>query len=273
MTSFVYSLASGSLGNALLVASAKTRLLVDMGISRRRANLALAEVNLAMEDVQAVLLTHTHHDHFSASAAAFCRIHKIPVYSTADNLAHLAYELKGFGDLVAAGLAKPIDGRPLHIGDVTVEAFPVPHDSVGRCLGFRLSLGGPRARRVVSVATDLGHVPPACLGHFVNADAVVLESNHDPRMLRASNRPPDLIERILGPDGHLSNDDAAAALAEIVGRSRPGKVSGVVLAHLSRDCNRPHLALAAQAHLAHSHSHPIHVSAATQYEAGPVVGL
>ena len=273
MTAFVCSLASGSLGNALLVASAKTRVLVDMGISRRRTKLALAEVNLALEDVQAVLLTHTHHDHFSASAATFCRLYRVPVYSTADNIAHLAYELKGFSDLVAAGLARPIDGRPLTIGDITVEAFPVPHDSAGRCLGFRLSLGGRRARRVVSVATDLGHVPAGSLGHFVDADAVVLDSNHDPEMLRASSRPLELIERILGPDGHLSNDDAAAALAEIVGRSRPGKVSGVVLAHLSRDCNRPHLALAAQAHLAHNHSHPIHVTAATQYEAGPVVGL
>jgi len=273
MTSFVCSLASGSLGNSLVVASAKTRVLVDMGISRRRLKAGLAEVGLALEDVRAVLLTHTHSDHFSASAAAFCRIHKVPVYSTPDNLAHLAYELKGFSDLVAAGLAQPIDSRPLQLGDVTVEAFPVPHDAVGRCLGFRLSLGGPRTRRVVSVATDLGHVPPACLGHFVDAHAVVLESNHDPQMLRASNRPLDLIERILGPDGHLSNEDAAAALAEIVGRSRPGKVSGVILSHLSRDCNRPHLALAAQAHLARNHSHPIRISAATQYEVGPVVGL
>jgi phosphoribosyl 1,2-cyclic phosphodiesterase len=273
MTSFVCSLASGSLGNALLVASAKTRVLVDMGISRRRTKAALAEVDVALEDVQAVLLTHTHHDHFSASAATFCRLYKVPVYSTSDNIAHLAYELKGFSDLVAAGLARPIDGRPLTVGDITVEAFPVPHDSAGRCLGFRLSLGGPRSRRVVSVATDLGHVPAGSLGHFVNADAVVLESNHDPEMLRASNRPLDLIERILGPDGHLSNGDAAAALAEIVGRSRPGKVSGVVLSHLSRDCNRPHLALAAQAHLARNHSHPIRITAATQYEAGPVVGL
>ena len=273
MTAFVCSLASGSLGNALLVASAKTRVLVDMGISRRRAKAGLAELGLAPEDVQAVLLTHTHSDHFSASAAAFCRIYKVPVYSTADNLAHLAYELSGFSELVAMGLARPIGGRPLTVGDITVEAFPVPHDSAGRCLGFRLSLGGPRSRRTVSVATDLGHVPQACLGHFVHADAVVLESNHDPEMLRASNRPPELIERILGPDGHLSNDDAAQALAEIVGRSRPGKVSGVILAHLSRDCNRPHLALAAQAHLAHNHSHPIRISAAAQYEAGPVMAL
>ena len=273
MTSFVCSLASGSLGNSLVVSSAKTRVLVDMGISRRRAKAGLAGLGLGLEDVEAVLLTHTHHDHFSASAAAFCRIHEVPVYSTEDNLAHLAYELSGFGDVLAAGLARPIDGRPLKIGDITVEAFPVPHDSAGRCLGFRLSLGGPRSRRVVSVATDLGHVPPECLAHFVDADAVVLESNHDPEMLRASNRPLDLIERILGPRGHLSNEDAAESLAEIVGRSRPGKVSGVVLAHLSRDCNRPHLALAAQAHLARNHSHPIRISAAAQYEVGPVVGL
>jgi phosphoribosyl 1,2-cyclic phosphodiesterase len=123
------------------------------------------------------------------------------------------------------------------------------------------------------VATDLGHVPEGCLPAFLDADAVVLESNHDPRMLRASGRPPDLIERILGPQGHLSNGDCAEALAQIVARSRPGRVSSVVLAHLSRDCNRPRLALAAQAHMARSHSHPIRFTAASQDNVGPVVEL
>jgi glyoxylase-like metal-dependent hydrolase (beta-lactamase superfamily II) len=143
MTSFVCSLASGSLGNALLVASAKTRVLVDMGISRRRLKAGLAEVGLAPEDVRAVLLTHTHHDHFSASAATFCRTYKVPVYSTPDNLSHLAYELKGFSDLVAAGLAQPIDGRPLHLGDVTM---PGLSPLAGRAAQPPRRLGGDRPR-------------------------------------------------------------------------------------------------------------------------------
>jgi len=273
MSTFICSLASGSLGNALLVGTDRTQILVDLGISRRRLKAGLAAVGADPEGIRAVLLTHTHRDHFSASAAAWCLGRRVPVYSTEDNLAHLAYDLDGFAELVAAGLARPIDGQALHIGDVTVESFPVPHDSAGQCLGFRLTLGRSRPRRAVAVATDLGHVPGDCLPAFLDADAVVLESNHDPKMLQASGRPPDLIERILGPQGHLSNGDCAEALAQIVAKSHPGRVANVVLAHLSRDCNRPRLALAAQAHLAKNASHPIRFTAASQDDVGPVVGL
>ena len=273
MRAFICPLASGSLGNALLVATDRTQILVDLGISRRRLKAGLAAVGADPEGIRAVLLTHTHRDHISASAAAWCLGRRVPVYSTGDNLAHLAYDLDGFAELVAAGLAQPIDGQTLHIGDVTVESFPVPHDSAGQCLGFRLTLGRSRPRRAVAVATDLGHVPGDCIPAFLDADAVVLESNHDPRMLRASGRPPDLIERIAGPRGHLSNSGCAEALAQIVARSHPGRVANVVLAHLSRDCNRPRLALAAQAHLARSHSHPIRFTAASQDDVGPVVEL
>jgi len=273
MRAFICPLASGSLGNALLVATDRTQILVDLGISRRRLKAGLAAVGADPEGIRAVLLTHTHRDHFSASAAAWCLGRRIPVYSTEDNLAHLAYDLDGFAELVAAGLARPIDGEALRIGDITAEAFSVPHDSVGGCLGFRLVLGSGPRRRAVAVATDLGHVPGGCIPAFLDADAVVLESNHDPALLRESGRPPDLIERILGPQGHLSNGDCAEALAQIVARSHPGRVANVVLAHLSRDCNRPRLALAAQAHLAKNSSHPIRFTAASQDDVGPVVGL
>jgi phosphoribosyl 1,2-cyclic phosphodiesterase len=273
MTTFICPLASGSLGNALLVATAKARVLVDLGISRRRLKASLAAAGVRPEEIQAVLVTHTHRDHLSPSAVGFCLAGGVPVYSTEDNLAHFAHELEGFADLVAAGLVRAIDGHALRFGDVAAEAFPVPHDSVGQCLGFRLTAGGPRARRTVAVATDLGHLPQAALDAFIDADAVVIESNHDPEMLRASGRPWELIERIAGPHGHLSNETCAEALAQIVGRSHPGKVAHVVLAHLSRDCNHPRLALAAQAHLSRSHSHPIRLAAASQYAAGPVVAL
>jgi phosphoribosyl 1,2-cyclic phosphodiesterase len=273
MRAFICPLASGSLGNALLVGTDRTQILVDLGISRRRLKAGLATVGADPEGIRAVLLTHTHRDHFSASAVAWCLGRRIPVYSTEDNLAHLAYDLDGFAELVAAGLAQPIDSQTLHIGDVAVESFPVPHDSVGGCLGFRLTMGGSHRRRAVAVATDLGHVPGDCIPAFLDADAVVLESNHDPRMLRASGRPPDLIERILGPQGHLSNGACAEALAQIVARSHPGRVSSVVLAHLSQDCNRPRLALAAQAHLAKNSSQPIRFTAASQDDVGPVVEL
>lgn len=266
-------LASGSLGNALLVASPKARVLVDLGTPQRRLKADLRQAGVAPDDLAAVLLTHTHRDHFSTAAIGFCLGHGIRVLSSEENLAHLARTMPGFRRLVDSGLAEPLDGEPVAIGDVTVEAFDVPHDAPGRCLGFRLTMGSGRGRRTVTVATDLGHMPAGCLEWFVDADVVVLESNHDPEMLWASNRPPDLIGRILGPEGHLSNGESAEAVAEIVGRSRPGHVKHLVLAHLSRDCNTPKLALEAHAYLASHAAGAVHVAAASQFEPGPRIAL
>ena len=273
MSAFLCSLASGSLGNALLVSSAKTRVLVDMGVSRRRLLEGLESAGAEADDIAAILLTHTHTDHLSAAATGFCLARETPLYSSEENLRHLAKALPHFRKLMAAGLARPLNGEPVSVGDITVEAFDVPHDSPGTCLGFRLTFGPARHRRAVAVATDLGHMPADCIDRFLDADAVVLESNHDPDLLRESSRPPDLIERIAGPHGHLSNETCAEAVAEIVGRSHPGKVRHVVLSHLSRDCNTPRLALAAQARLAQHKEHPIRVAAAMQHDVGPRVDL
>ncbi|MGB3088178.1 MAG: hypothetical protein WBC53_10740, partial [Phycisphaerae bacterium] len=147
------------------------------------------------------------------------------------------------------------------------------HDSQGECLGFRLTMGPARRQRVVTLATDLGHVPDACLGWFVDSHVVVLESNHDPEMLAASGRPADLIHRIAGPNGHLSNGDSAEALSKIVGRSRRDRVKDMILAHLSRECNTPEIALETHAYLTSHGAGSVHLSAASQFEPGPMVLL
>ena len=273
MRAFICPLASGSLGNALLVATDRTQVLVDLGISRRRLKAGLAAVGADPEGIRAVLLTHTHRDHFSASAVAWCLGRRIPVYSTEDNLAHLAYDLDGFAELVAGGLARPIDGQALHIGDVTVESFPVPHDSAGQCLGFRLTLGGSHRRRAVAVATDLGHVPAESLRWFLESDAVVIESNYDAEMLKRSGRPRFIVDRIAGPLGHLANEQAAEMVAEILGRSSLERQVAVVLFHLSEDANTPAMALRAHERLLGANSHRLKVSVAETRGPSPLVVL
>ncbi len=271
MSVYLQPLASGSAGNALLVGAGGTHLLIDAGVPRRRLAALLAEAGLSgPEDLSAVLLTHTHGDHFRASSVGLCLAGRVPVYASAENLAVLRGAMAGFERLEAAGLARPMDGRAVVLGDeVVAEAFPVPHDAPGTCHGFRLTLGRGRRQRSVALATDLGHLPAGTLPWFLDADAVVLESNHDPEMLRRSGRPADLVRRIAGPRGHLSNGEAAEALAEIVGRSHPGRPAQVVLAHLSEECNRVDLALRAQAFLARRAGNGLRLVAARQRSAGP----
>ena len=133
MPALLCPLASGSLGNALLVASRRARVLVDIGLTQRRLREALAAVDVEPDEIDAAFLTHTHRDHFSASAAGFCLRHAIPVYASEENLAHLSEVFPAFRRLVRGGLARPMDGDAVEIGDVAVEAFDVPHDSPGWC--------------------------------------------------------------------------------------------------------------------------------------------
>jgi phosphoribosyl 1,2-cyclic phosphodiesterase len=269
----VCPLASGSLGNALLLRTRRAALLVDAGTTQRRMRAGLAVAGVEPDDVDAVLVTHTHRDHFSRAAIGFCVRHRIRVLSNRENLDHLARAIPTFRKLDAAGLVEPIDGDAVPLEDVVIEGFEVPHDAHGRCLGFRFRAGPARRRRTVVVATDLGHVPEDCLARFIDADAIVLESNHDPDLLWTSGRPADLVERIAGPTGHLSNAASAEAVAEVLGRSHPGRVRHVVLAHLSRDCNTAELALEAQAFLAERHGGRTHFAAATQFAPGPLLAL
>jgi phosphoribosyl 1,2-cyclic phosphodiesterase len=131
----------------------------------------------------------------------------------------------------------------IDIGGFAVGAFPVPHDSPGGCFGFALTEGEGAARRKAVVTTDLGHSTPAILDACRDADALVVESNHDLGMLEASGRPPWLIKRIK-QIGHLSNDQCSELVGTIVRESHvPPRA--VVLAHISQQCNTNALAVEA----------------------------
>lgn len=224
----VHTLASGSSGNALLLSCGDTRLLVDAGISCRRITAGLRELGLAPEDLDAVLITHTHTDHI-AGLQTLLKHTAFPIFATARTGRGLACRLAGIEDRL---LDLPLC-RPISLGRCTVTAFPTSHDAPGAC-GFRFDAedGG------VGVLTDTGYVTDEAADILPGVDLAVLEANHDIETLRSGPYPYYLKQRILGAEGHLSNEDAARFAVTL---ARAG-ASELVLAHLSKENNTPAMA-------------------------------
>ena len=224
----VHTLASGSTGNALLLSCGESHILLDAGISCRRVTAALRELGLEPGSLSAILITHTHADHISGLQTLLKRC-GAPVFATERAGRELAWRLPD-----AEARLEVLDfGAPRSIGDVVVTAVPTSHDAPGSC-GFRLDT----ADGAVGVLTDTGYVTDEAADALLGVDLAVLEANHDIETLRSGPYPYYLKQRILGPQGHLSNVDAArfaAALAE-------SGASEIVLAHLSRENNTPAMA-------------------------------
>jgi phosphoribosyl 1,2-cyclic phosphodiesterase len=237
--------ASGSHGNSLLVAGSRVRLLVDMGLGQRRITADLAAEGLVPSDLHAVFITHTHGDHVGDGTMKFCWRNRVPLVAPRENLDVLRHRFRAAAArLDRAGLMRELPRAGHHVNGLDVRPFRVPHDADGVTLGYHLTLGNGTSEEPLrlAVATDLGDVPPEVLGALASANVLILESNHDLPMLAASGRPPYLVDRIAGPDGHLSNEQTAGALEEILAQQRPGYLERVVLAHLSQECNTPELA-------------------------------
>lgn len=221
-------LASGSSGNALLVSSGTTHVLVDAGISARRVAEGAGSAGVDPALLKAVIVTHEHSDHVSGLGPVARRF-GVPVYAT-----------RGTHDRVA-GRAGSVPqkvcieaGRDFHVGGLRVHPFVTSHDCVDP-VGYSITDGISR----VAIATDLGIVSRVVRRHLLEADCVVLEFNHDERMLADGPYPWSLKKRIMSNVGHLSNEAAAAEVASL----RDAPVSSIVLAHLSDENNAPDLAL------------------------------
>ena len=224
----VHTLASGSTGNALLLSCGESHILLDAGISCRRVTAALRELGLEPGSLSAILITHTHADHISGLQTLLKRC-DAPVLATERASRELAWRLPA-----AEARLEALDfGISRSIGEFAVTAVPTSHDAPGSC-GFRLDTEDGS----VGVLTDTGYVTDEAAEILEGVDLAVLEANHDIEALRSGPYPYYLKQRILGPQGHLSNDDAArfaAALAE-------SGASEIILAHLSRENNTPAMA-------------------------------
>ena len=218
----IIPLASSSSGNAYVVETDGSAVLVDCGICYRQLK------DIA---VDAVLITHSHTDHVSG-LKTLLRRRDIPVYAnvmTAESVAHAC----GIDDSAFVCFE---NGQEFEVGAFTAAAFSIPHDTSDP-VGYLLKADG----ETYFHGTDIG-TPLDSIGlKLAEATVATLESNHDPVMLRTSGRPPHLIQRIAGPRGHLSNDQAC----DLVRRFASPRLRKLYLAHLSHQCNAPHLALGA----------------------------
>ena len=221
------SLGSGSKGNALLVESEGTRVLIDCGFSVRETQKRLVRLSVSPEEIDAVLVSHEHVDH-SFGVFGFCKRFDIPAYMT-----------KGTYRAILREDAPPprlIDSHStFRIGNFDILPFPVPHDAL-EPVQFVVS----DRRHSFGILTDTGRVTPHIVDTLCACDALVLECNHDTGMLMRSDYPEPLRRRIAGYFGHLSNVQAASLLQRFEGR-----LQHVVAAHLSERNNLPELALEA----------------------------
>jgi len=246
-------LGSGSGGNCSLLETGRTRLLIDCArLGQRYIKERLEELGARLDEVDGILATHMHGDHVDGGVTyPLCRKYDIPLYVHEGSVKDLMRRSDKFLDLERAGLVRRFSSEPFMLRELMIRPFEVTHgaggwnrDIVGRPVGYRISLIEGAKETAVAYATDLGGVNDGIVEAMAGADIIALESNHDVEAEKKSTRPKFLVDWVLGPRGHLSNEQAATALGKMVARGG-GKTRHITLAHLSEDCNTPELALAA----------------------------
>lgn len=226
----VAMLGSGSRGNATLVEADGTRILVDAGFSGRQLAERLRVLGIEPETITAVVITHEHGDH-TRGAGVFARRYGTPVHLTPATLEACRSLFRGEEQVEVYSPA-----RAFEIGPLRIHPFLTAHDAVDP---VAVTVEAVRCGTRVGVATDLGR-PTAGIRHSLEGcDFLILESNHDEALLRMGPYPPSVQARIASSHGHLSNHAAARFATELL---HP-RLTGILLAHLSAECNRPELAL------------------------------
>jgi phosphoribosyl 1,2-cyclic phosphodiesterase len=253
-------LGSGSGGNCAYLETDETRVLIDAGFSGRQIRQRLASIGRTPESLHGILLTHEHSDHVQGLASLAVRL-KIPVYC--NRLTKEAVENQLQNRLESRIF---LTGSTLEIGDVTVDTFAIPHDAYDP-VGFLLRTAAGN----VGFLTDLGHATKLVIERVRRARVLVLETNHDLKLLQEDRRRPwSVKQRILSRHGHLSNEAAAAVAEQIVSAD----LHRLYLGHLSRDCNRPELAhRVVSERLQQAGAHHVRIESTSQNEVSPTLEM
>lgn len=222
-------LASGSSGNAIYIESGQHSFLVDAGLSGRKMEELFAGIGKSMANLDGILVTHEHSDHIKGLGIV-ARKHKVPIYANAKTW-------EAMDSLVGA---IPVEqrfhfdmGAVKTFGSVDIESFAVSHDAADPMFYVFHENG-----RKLSLITDTGYVSDRMKGIIQASDAYVFESNHDVGMLQMGRYPWSVKRRILSDVGHVSNEDAAVAMSEVMAE----KPTRIYLSHLSKDNNMKDLA-------------------------------
>ena len=246
---------SGSDGNCTLLRTNKVNILIDAGITRKQIVDNLARYNLSLKDIDTLLITHEHSDHIKAlptllkecdlkllmSAGTYDSIINYYVSRGQDKLRDLLIKKLNSNQLIITSrLDNSIFYPNYQIEDLDIQVLPAFHDAK-ECIGFSFKNEGKK----FVYLTDTGYVHKSFLTKMKDSDMYIFESNHDPEILMNSNRPYETKMRILSDHGHLSNEDSAFIISELIGPN----TKYILLAHISEECNIPSLALKTYEHV------------------------
>ena len=223
------SLYSGSSGNSLFIKTENTKILVDAGVSSKKIEKALNELDIEPKSIDGILVTHEHSDHVQG-LGTFSKKFDLPVFVNQETLDAMPKQR----DKISEKNLKTFKvSEKFSIGDLDINPFSIPHDAANPC-GFTIL----NENKKISIATDIGHMTNDILRNLEESQFVLLESNYDPEVLKCSSYPFMLKSRIAGPTGHLPNEMAGKTIAYLL----KSGLKQAMLGHLSKESNFPELA-------------------------------
>lgn len=223
------SLYSGSSGNSLFVETQNTKLLIDAGVSSKKIEEALWDININPSSLNGILVTHEHTDHVQG-LGTLSKKFNLPVFVNQETLDAMPKQR----DKIPSNHIKTFKiCDKFSIGDLAIKPFSIPHDAANPC-----GLNIWKDDKKISIATDIGHMTNDILKQLEESLFIMLEANYDPEVLRCSSYPFTLKSRIAGPTGHLSNEIAGKTISYLL----KSGLKNAMLGHLSKESNFPELA-------------------------------
>jgi len=223
------SLFSGSSGNCFFVESDNTKILIDCGESAKKIVNSLLSINVRIEDINAIIVTHEHVDHVRG-LGTISKKYDIPVFANYETWDAIPSQKD---KIMSNNICYFNCNKKFKIKDLEILPFSTPHDAANPC-GFNITFN----KKKLSIATDIGHITPELLTNLENSTFIMIESNYDPEILKYSSYPYPLKQRIAGPYGHLPNQAAGQTISHLLNKG----LKSVMLGHLSKENNFPELA-------------------------------